>query len=52
VKSEAQIVIDSSRRQLKSGRAPKVFVQALAAWPVAQSRPAPPIMLSLVPRRT
>jgi hypothetical protein len=30
--------------------APEVFVPALAAWPAAQPRPAPPAMLPLVPR--
>src|SRR5262249_1061375 len=36
------------------GHAPwgEVFVPALAAWPAAQSRPAPPAMLQLVPRPT
>src|SRR5438067_10735791 len=32
--------------------APEVFVPALAAWPAAQSRPAPPAMLPLAPRPT
>ena len=30
----------------------EVFVPALAAWPAAQPRPAPPAMLPLVPRPT
>jgi putative transposase len=34
------------------GSGPGVFVPALAAWPAAQSRPAPPAMLPLVPRPT
>ncbi len=29
--------------------APEVFVPALAAWPAAQPRPAPPAMLPLAP---
>ena len=32
--------------------APEVFVPALAAWPAAQPRPAPPAMLSLAPGPT
>ena len=32
--------------------APEVFVPALAAWPAAQSRPAPPAVLPLVTRPT
>ena len=32
--------------------APEVFVPALAAWPAAQSRPAPPAMLPLALRPT
>ena len=57
---EAEIVIESWRRHYNTVRphasigyrapAPEVFVPALAAWPAAQPRPAPPAMLSLVPR--
>jgi len=32
--------------------APEVFVPGLTAWPVAQSRPAPPAKLPLAPRPT
>ncbi|HVH79127.1 MAG TPA: IS3 family transposase [Stellaceae bacterium] len=59
---EAQIVIESWRRHCNTVRphasigyrapAPEVFVPALAAWPAAQPRPAPPAMLPLVPRLT
>ncbi len=59
---EAQIIIESWRRHYNTVRphasigyrapAPEVFVPALAAWPAAQSRPAPPAMLPLVPRPT
>jgi transposase InsO family protein/transposase-like protein len=59
---EAQIVIESWRRHYNAVRphaslgyrapAPEVFVPALAAWPAAQPRPAPPAMLPLVPRQT
>src|SRR5436189_3240477 len=59
---EAQIVIESWRRHYNRIRphasigyrapAPEVFVPALAAWPAAQPRPAPPAMLPLVPRPT
>src|SRR4051794_30347003 len=52
---EAQIVIESWRRHYNAIRphasigyrapAPEVFVPALAAWPAAQPRPAPPAML-------
>ena len=59
---EAQIVIESWRRHYNTVRphasigyrapAPEVFVPALAAWPAAQSRPAPPAMLKLAPRPT
>src|SRR5881628_3392896 len=59
---EAQIVIESWRRHYNAVRphasigyrapAPEVFVPALAAWPAAQPRPAPPAMLPLVPRPT
>ena len=55
---EAQIVIESWRRHYNTVRphasigyrapAPEVFVPALAAWPAAQPRPAPPAMLPLV----
>jgi hypothetical protein len=34
----------------KGSLPPEVFVPALAAWPAGQPRPAPPAMLSLVPR--
>ena len=54
---EAQIVIESWRRHYNAVRphasigyqapAPEVFIPALAAWPVAQPRPASPAMLSL-----
>src|SRR4051812_38359538 len=57
---EAQIVIESWRRHYNAVRphaslgyqapAPEVFVPALAAWPAAQPRPAPPAMLPLAPR--
>ena len=57
---EAQIIIESWRRHYNTVRphasigyrapAPEVFVPALAAWPAAQSRPAPPAMLPLAPR--
>ena len=56
---EAQIVIESWRRHYNAVRphasigyrapAPEVFVPALAAWPAAQSRPAPPATLPLAP---
>ena len=59
---EAQIVIESWRRHYNAVRphasigyqapAPEVFVPALAAWPAAQPRPAPPAMLPLAPRPT
>jgi hypothetical protein len=59
---EAKIVIESWRRHYNAVRphaspgyrapAPKVFVPALAAWPAAQSRPAPPATLALEPRPT
>src|ERR687891_1118245 len=59
---EAQIVIESWRRHYNIVRphasigyrapAPEVLVPALAAWPAAQPRPAPPAMLPLVPRPT
>src|SRR5204863_9729544 len=59
---EAEIVIESWRRHYNTVRphasigyrapAPEVFVPALAAWPAAQSRPAPPAMLPLAPRPT
>ncbi|MGB6389131.1 MAG: IS3 family transposase [Methyloceanibacter sp.] len=57
---EAQIVIESWRRHYNGVRphaslgyrapAPEVFVPALAAWPAAQPRPAPPATLPLAPR--
>jgi len=59
---EAEIVIESWRRHYNTVRphasigyrapAPEVFVPALAAWPAAQSRPAPPAMLPLALRPT
>jgi len=59
---EAQIVIESWPRHDNTIRphasigyrapASEVFVPALAAWPAAQPRPAPPAMLPLVPRPT
>src|SRR3954466_2878770 len=59
---EAQIVIESWRRHYNAIRphasigyrapAPEVFVPALAAWPSAQPRPAPPAMLPVAPRPT
>ena len=59
---EAQIVIESWRRHYNTVRphasiryqapAPEVFVPALAAWPAAQHRPAPPAMLPLASRPT
>ena len=59
---EAQIIIESWRRHYNTVRphaslgyqppAPEVFVPALAAWPAAQSRPAPPAMLPVAPRPT
>jgi putative transposase len=59
---EAQIVIESWRRHYNAVRphasigyrapAPEVFVPALAAWPAAPPRPAPPAMLALAPRPT
>ena len=59
---EAEIVIESWRRHYNMVRphasigyrapAPEVFVPALAAWPAARPRPAPPAMLPLVPRPT
>jgi len=59
---EAEIVIESWRRHYNAVRphasigyrapAPEVFVPALAAWPAAQPRPAPPAMLPLVPTPT
>jgi len=57
---EAQVVIESWRRHYNSVRphaslgyrppAPEVFVPALAAWPAALARPAPPATLPVVPR--
>jgi transposase InsO family protein len=59
---EAQIVIESWRRHYNAVRphaslgyrapAPEVFVPALAAWPAAQSRPAPPATRPLEPKPT
>src|SRR2546423_1153022 len=59
---EAEIVIESWRRHYNMVRphasigyrapASEVFVPALAAWPAAQPRPAPPAMLPLVPPPT
>jgi putative transposase len=59
---EAEIVIESWRRHYNTVRphasigyrapAPEVFVPALAAWPAAPPRPAPPAMLPLAPRPT
>jgi putative transposase len=59
---EAQIVIESWRRHYNAVRphasigyrapAPEVLVPAITAWPAAQSRPAPPATLSLVPKPT
>ncbi len=59
---EARIVIESWRRHDNAVRphaslgyrapAPEVFVPALAAWPAAQPRPAPPSTLPLEPRPT
>ena len=59
---EAQIVIESWRPHYNRVRphasigyrasAPEVFIPALAAWPAAPPRPAPPAMLALVPRPT
>ena len=59
---EAQIVIESWRRHYNTVRphgsigykppAPEVFVPALAAWPAALTRPAPPAKLTLVQRPT
>jgi putative transposase len=57
---EAQIIIESWRRHYNTVRphasigyrapAPEVFIPALAAWPAAQPRPAPPAMPTLAPR--
>jgi putative transposase len=59
---EAQIIIESWRRHYNTVRphasigyrapAPEVFIPALAAWPAAQPRPAPPAMPTLAPRPT
>jgi len=59
---QAQIVIESWRRHYNTIRphasigyrppAPEVFAPALAAWPAAQPRPAPPAMLQLAPKPT
>ena len=60
--NEAKIIIESWRRHYNAVRphaslryrapAPEVIVPALAAWPAAQSRPAPPATLPLEPRPT
>jgi hypothetical protein len=60
--ARTEIVIESWQRQYNmvrphasiGYRAPalEVFIPALAAWPAAQPRPAPPAMLPLVPRPT
>jgi putative transposase len=57
---EAQIVIESWRRHYNNVRphaslgyrppAPEVFLPALAAWPAALARPAPPAMLPVASR--
>ena len=57
---EAQIVIESWRRHFNTVRpheslgykppAPEAFVPALAAWPAALHRPAPPATLAQQPR--
>jgi hypothetical protein len=57
-----QVVIESWRRHYNQVRphaslgyrppAPEVFVPAFAAWPAAQSRPAPPAMLPVALRPT
>ena len=57
---EAEVVIEKWRRHYNTVRphasigyqapAPEVFVPALATWPAAQPRPAPPAMLPLAPR--
>src|SRR5438477_128008 len=59
---EAEIVIESWRRHYNTLRphasidycapASEVFVPALAAWPAAAPRPAPPAMLPLLPPPT
>ena len=59
---EAQIVIESWRRHYNTIRphaslgykppAPEVFVPALAAWPAALTRPAPPAKLPVAQRPT
>ena len=57
---EAEIVIESWRRHYNTVRphaslgyrppAPEVFIPALAAWPAAPVRPAPPARLPMAPR--
>ena len=57
---EAQIMIESWRRHYNTIRphsalgyrppAPEIIVPDLTAWPAAQSRPASPTTLRLVPR--
>ena len=59
---EAQIIIESWRRHYNAMRphasldyrppAPEVFVPALAAWPAALTRPAPPARLPVAQRPT
>src|SRR5215218_1770493 len=59
---EAKVVIESWRRHYNTVRphaslgyrppAPEVFVPALAAWPAALSRPAPPARHPVAPRPT
>ncbi len=59
---EAKVIIESWRRHYNTVRphgsldykppAPEVFVPAFAAWPAAQSRPAPPATLTMAPRPT
>ena len=60
--SKPQVIIESWQRHYNTIRphgsigykppAPAVFVPAFATWPAAQSRPAPPAMLTLAPRPT
>ena len=59
---EAQVIVESWRRHYNTVRphaslgyrppAPEVFVPTFAAWPAAQSRPAPPATLQLAQRPT
>ncbi len=59
---EAKVVIESWRRHYNTKRphgslgyrppAPEVFVPALAAWPAAPPRPAPPATLLVAPKPT